>query len=369
MNFKNSIRIAERICRQIRHDKRTMLILFITPIVVILIFGYSFRGQVTDVRVMVVNRDGGFGVENLADKIMRNLDTETLTLEYSKDDAEARESVENANVWAIIIFPSNFTRSILTSRAKNALVSLVLDGSNPVVAAAVVNTVNTSLMKTSEETGVKAPFGVSKSYVYGGENTKYIDFFAPGIICTITMMLSLILVIVSFVRERTTGTLNRLFASPITEGEIVVGYALAFSFITLVQAFILLVVAVLIFGVSVQGNIFLAFGIIVLFALGCQGLGMTLSAVARNEFQAVQFVPLLITPSMLLAGVFWPLEAIPSVIRRISYVIPLTYAADALRSVTVRGWGPGDILVNLVVLSLLAIITMCSSFLIMAKKR
>lgn len=369
MNLKNSIKIAERICRQIRHDRRTMLVLFVTPIIVILIFGYSFRGQVTDVEVIVVNHDKGFLAENLANRIIRNLDTETFVLEYFEDDTEARESIEDGNVWAIIIFPSNFTRSVLTDGTENAVISLVLDGSNPVVAAAVVTTVNTGIIKTREETGFKVPFGMNKTYAYGGENIKFIDFFAPGIICTITMILSLVLVIVSFVRERTTGTLNRLFASPITEGEIVVGYALAFTFISFVQAFILLAVAVFIFGVSIQGSIILAFVVIVLFALGCQGLGMTLSVVARNEFQAVQFVPLLITPSMLLAGVFWPLEAIPPAIRHISYLIPLTYAADALRSVTVRGWGPGDILVNLTILSLLAIITMCSSFLVMAKKR
>ena len=80
------------------------------------------------------------------------------------------------------------------------------------------------------------------------------------------------------------------------------------------------------------------------------GLGMMLSSAARNELQAVQTIPLILFPSILLTGVFFPLEAIPGGLRVFSYLVPLTYASDALRSVMLRGWGVGEIWVQIVVL-------------------
>jgi len=370
VNLKNSIIIAKRICKQIRHDKRTMAMLIITPLVIMFIFGYSFGGELTGVKVIVVNYDEGFGGENLAEKIIENLDTKVLALEYSHDEVGARESVEKGKVWAAIIFPSNFTRNILIGHAENISgVHIILDGSDPTVATGVIKAVNNALTATIEEKGWKAPISTNLEYVYGGEDVEFIDFFAPGVICMVAMMLSLVLTIISFVRERTTGTLDRLFALPITESEIVVGYALAFTLVSFIQALILFGVAILVFDILVRGNIFLAFFIIVLSALGFQGLGIMLSAAAKTEFQAVQFIPMLIIPSILLAGIFWPLEAIPSFIRPISYAIPLTYAVDALRSVTIRGWGPEQILMDLIILALFVITTLLLSFLIMRRKK
>jgi ABC-2 type transport system permease protein len=127
-------------------------------------------------------------------------------------------------------------------------------------------------------------------------------------------------------------------------------------------------VAILIFNISVHGSILLTFSIIVLSAIGFQGLGILLSTAAKTEFQAVQFVPLLFMPSILLAGVLWPLEAIPSFIRPISFVIPLKYIADALRSVMIRGWGVERLLLNLTILLAFAIGTVAASIMLMKRR-
>jgi ABC-2 type transport system permease protein len=385
-----------------------MVMIIITPLIVMLIFGYSYGGKVTDVKVILVNHDERVGNLSLAEKIIGNLDRETLVLENSSDEEGAKELVKNGRAWAVIIFPQNFTKCITTGKVANrSNVHIFLDGSDPTVASAVIKAVNNASSATMKELNASAkmreeimkemsravgnasakmreeinastatmevgwstPISVDVEYAYGGENVKYIDFFAPSIICTVAMALSLMLTIVSFVRERTFGTLDRLLASPFTEGEIVTGYALAFALVSLVQAIILLGVATLTFGISIHGDIFLALGIVVLTSLGFQGLGVMLSVAAKTEFQAAQFMPIVFLPSILLAGVFWPLEAIPSSIRPISYAIPLTYAAKALRSVAVRGWGPERILTELMVLSLFAIMMMFISFLMMKRRR
>jgi ABC-2 type transport system permease protein len=134
------------------------------------------------------------------------------------------------------------------------------------------------------------------------------------------------------------------------ESEIVIGYAIAFSIIGMLQTIVLLTIGVLVFNIMIVGNIFLAFLVIALLAVVSLSLGILLSSLARREAQAIQFFPLIVLPTFLLAGIFWPVEAIPSWLRPFSYIIPPSYAVDAIRSVMLRGWGAGGIWVDLVAL-------------------
>jgi len=164
------------------------------------------------------------------------------------------------------------------------------------------------------------------------------------------MMVTFMLSIISFVHERSAATLDRLLSTPVTEGEIVAGYALAFGLVGLIQSIVIIAAAVLIFQIVVEGSVLLALGVVFIFGVGTQGLGFLLSSLAKNEFQAIQFFPIILFPSILLSGVFWPIEAVPELIRPVSSFVPLTYAVDGLRSVMIRGWGPGQIWGDLVVL-------------------
>jgi ABC-2 type transport system permease protein len=163
-------------------------------------------------------------------------------------------------------------------------------------------------------------------------------------------LLTTLLTLLSFVGERTSGTLERLRASPIRESEIVVGYAIAFGVIGMLQASLLLVIATLVFDITIVGNPFLAYFIIALLAVVSVSLGILLSSAAKREAQAVQFIPLIILPTFLLAGIFWPVEAIPSWLRPLSYAIPPSYAVEGMRSVMLRGWGFSGIWIEVVAL-------------------
>ena len=199
-----------------------------------------------------------------------------------------------------------------------------------------------------------APIGGAMEFfktinVYG-EEAEFVDFFAPGIMVLAVTMITVILTIISFVRERNAGTLSRIFSSPMTPGELVAGYAAAFGMIAALQSAELLVLGVLLFNVHVQGSLFLVLGLIILLAVGIEGLGILLSTLATNEFQAIQFIPLVIVPTLILSGIFWPIESMPTFFRPLSAVLPTTYAVDALRSVMVRGWGVTWVLPQIVIL-------------------
>ncbi len=254
-------------------------------------------------------------------------------------------------------------------------VEIYLDGSNPTMVAAIIKEVTKSIQTTLKElsatlniTQAEMPIAIEQVYAYGGGETRFIDYFAPGVVSFAIMMVTTMITIILFVNERRNGTLQRLLVSPASESEIVVGYALAFAVIGVIQSIVVLVAAILFFGITIVGNIFLALFVILLLAFGHQGLGILLSAGAKNELQAIQFIPLILFPSILLAGLFWPIESIPSYLQPLSYLIPLRYGIDAERSIMLRGWGVGEIWVDIGILVLFAVLTLSASVLLLKRK-
>jgi ABC-2 type transport system permease protein len=272
------------------------------------------------------------------------------------------------------VFPADFTADMNTfspgssTEAEAARVTVFLDGSNFNIVQTVTAAVGSALTKVMvDDLGVVQPVNVVPDMVYG-EGRDFLDTFAPGVISLAVMMVTFMISIISFIHERTTGTLSRLLSTPVTESEVVLGYALAFGLVGLIQSAVVLATALLLFGVQVEGSMALVLLTVFLLGVGMQGLGFLLSANARTEFQAVQFIPIVLFPSILLSGVFWPLESVPEMLRPISYLLPLTYAVDGVRSVMVRGWGLGEIWPDLLVLVLFAMATLALSIALMRRR-
>jgi ABC-2 type transport system permease protein len=175
--------------------------------------------------------------------------------------------------------------------------------------------------------------------LYGDDELDTLDLFGGPFIGLLIFFLVYVVTSVSFLRERSLGTLERLMASPLRRTEIVVGYMLGFTLVALVQAAEVLGFGLLVLNLYNAGSVLLLFGIEVLLALGAVNLGIFLSTFARNEFQAVQFIPLVVVPQVLLSGLLVPVSSEPDWLQWISNVLPLTYAVDALRNVMLRGRG------------------------------
>jgi ABC-2 type transport system permease protein len=392
MTLRRTLAFTKRSLLQFRHDRRTFAFILVMPLLMILIFGYTFGGDVKGVKIALINQDEGMqpiaipgnpfpqGLF-LAQNITTSIDTTTLSLQESTDPVEARTQVDDGALWAAIIFPQNFSKDFFTSLSHPGSfapphIEVYLDGSNPTIAGTVLRTVSDAIQETMKTFAAKlnlsqtnVSLAVDPVYAYGGGNTRFIDYFAPGVICFAIMMVTTMITIILFVNERRTGTLQRLLVSPAKEHEIVIGYSLAFATIGLLQSVVVLTAALLFFNISIVGNIFLALLVVMLIALGHQGLGILLSAGARNELQAIQFVPLILFPSILLAGLFWPIESIPSYLQPLSYVIPLRYGIDAERSIMLRGWGIGQVWIDIVILVAFAMLTITGSVLLLKRKK
>ena len=361
MKASRAFAVTKRVLRDLKNDRRQLALIFIAPLLVISIFGVAFTGSVKDVRVVVVNGDTAVGNSSLSDKIISNFDTSVLNVAYANSESDAVGQVQNGSASAAIVFPSHFTQSVVarasgqTSVAPaNTTITLLADKSNPNVSDPIIAAVNTAVAQTIQGLGRQAPVSVDSSNAVYGANAQFIDFFAPGIICIAVWQLTTLLTLISFVGERTSGTLSRLLASPLKESELVAGYAVAFGIIGIAQSAVLLSAAVFLFHVTIVGDVLLAFGVIALLAIVSEGLGIMLSSFARREAQAIQFLPIVVLPAFLLSGVFWPIQAIPEWLRPVSYVLPTTYAVEAVRSVILRGWGLDKIYPDVIALLIFA---------------
>ena len=166
-------------------------------------------------------------------------------------------------------------------------------------------------------------------YVFAGQPATFERIGGPivGLFPCVTMFL---VTSIAMLRERTTGTLERLMSLPIAKLDLLAGYGLAFALLAAVQAAITAAVAFGLLGVNSLGPIWLVVAIAIANAVLGMALGLFLSAFAQTEFQAVQFMPAFIFPQILLAGLFVPREDMAAALEAVSYALPLTYAYDAL---------------------------------------
>jgi ABC-2 type transport system permease protein len=156
-------------------------------------------------------------------------------------------------------------------------------------------------------------------------------------IAYIGFFLIFLLTSVSFLRERTQGTMERLAASPVTRLELVLGYMLGFAFFSVLQAIVLLLFTIYALQVRYTGSLLSIFVVILALVMGAVTLGIFLSAYAKNELQAVQFIPIVILPQVVLSGLLWPVQDMPGWLQAIAHVMPLTYAINALTDIMIRG--------------------------------
>jgi ABC-2 type transport system permease protein len=338
MSLKRTFAITARLLAQFRHDRRTLAILFVTPLIVLGLFAILFRTDAPDPRLgMVVTDDAGLGTA-ISDALA---DADGVVVVDVDSSGEADALLRDGELDAYLVLPAEpDDEGVLRPE-------IVLEGTDQQVAAVVPAALQQAVLRAAAELAPPVPSGAPSAglprvepevrSLFGGDDLEAIDLLGGPFIGLIIFFLVYVVTSVSFLRERSMGTLERLMASPLRRTEIVIGYMLGFLFVALVQAAEVLAFSLLVLNLYNVGSVWLIFGIEVLLALGAVNLGIFLSTFARNEFQAVQFIPLVVVPQVLLSGLLVPVSSEPEWLQWISNALPLTYAVDALREVMLRG--------------------------------
>ena len=180
-----------------------------------------------------------------------------------------------------------------------------------------------------------------------------LDVVGPTLLGIFPLVVMFIITSVTMLRERLSGTLERLMTMPLRRGDVVVGYAVAFGLVAAVQAVVLVAFAVGVCGMSIAGPLWALILVGVLDAVLGTALGLAASALARTEFQAVQMMPAMILPQLVVCGLVMPRDQMPSVLEAASVVLPLTYGVDAMQTLAANTdvtaiWGDGGVIVGFI---------------------
>jgi ABC-2 type transport system permease protein len=329
MSGRRIVAITRRLLQQFRHDHRTLALMFGAPLVILALLGYLLRGGGNVPSMGVVNLDQG----PLGGAIERQLEGSSKVSASSMSQADADARLRSGEIAGYMLLPPDF--SAQAQRSRVVAPQIHLEGSQPNLSAAILQVASQSFTALAGEAGVR--FTPQVLYRYGGPSFDTLDYFGAAFIGLVVFFLVFVVTAVAFLRERGQGTLERLMASPLRRGEIVLGYMLGFTVLALIQAAEVLAFCLLVLHVHNSGNVALIFLLEALMAIFAVNLGIFLSMFARTEFQAVQFIPLVIVPQMLLSGIIFPVSTEPGPLQVVSNVLPLTYAVAGMRDIMIKG--------------------------------
>ncbi len=386
MNFSRITALSSRIIRQVFRDRRTLVLIFIVPVVIMTLL-YLVLTNTSSAHTLAIVSPSGARSERINTLITNLLPgKDKLNVVYIKAN-QVNDTLKNGNADAAVIFPPDFAQQVFTGQ--NPSVQIVLEGSDPNVANAMhdltesfthqlgiaISVLNAQLAQAGQGQalplvlGGSLPFTISDpQYLHGGPQFTFNDSIAPVFIGIFSFFFVFLLTSIAFLRERSQGTIERVMASPMTRTELVIGYILGFLLFGLVQSLMILLFVIYALRVHYSGNLSLIFLVTALLTIGSINLGIFLSAFAQNEFQIVQFIPLVFGIQIFLSGVFWPIDQLPAILRPISYILPLTYANEALRAVMLKGADLAEIARELIALLIFMVLMIILSALTMRRQ-
>lgn len=351
--------IVKRIANQFRRDKRTLALMFIAPLILITLINYLFDGDAVDPKVgmqgvsseMVAQlKDTDIKVKqyDAVSNVKNTIKSDNLDAFIKQDGADVQLTFENSDPGVSKQIQMKLQAALMAGQ-KDAMKQL--GESMQETAAKVQQSLAVVAKQYAAQTGQQLDIpkvnlqipdqqqlAISTDYIYGDADTTFFDTIGPIFIGFFVFFFVFLIAGISFLRERTTGTLERLMATPIKRWELETGYLLGFGIFALAQSIIVALYSIHVLDMVQMGSIWYVLLITLMLAMVALTLGILLSTFANNEFQIVQFIPIVIVPQVLFCGIF-PLEGMADWLQWIAHIMPLYYGADALTSIMVKGEG------------------------------
>ncbi|HEY3365381.1 MAG TPA: ABC transporter permease [Symbiobacteriaceae bacterium] len=336
---------------QVLRDKTTLRIIIIMPLLMMFMFGYVVSTDVKSVATAVALQDTGGPARELLAKFEQT-GYYTVT-QYVSSAAEVGQLIQSGAVKVGVVIPPDYSEKI--GKGQTAQVQVLIDGSDPIIARTALSTAEllgqisgseilTQKLQRASGGGlpVQTPIEV-RGRVWYNPNLDSVKFNLPGLVGAILQNLTIALVAGAMVRERERGTLEQLIVTPVRSAELMIGKMAPYVVISVVDVVMVLVVAIMLFGMRIEGSIFVLALNTFIFLMSSLGLGMLISTVATNQVQANQLSQMILLPSILLSGYMFPREAMPHALQIAGLAIPLTYFLQVLRGVILKGNGLADL--------------------------
>ena len=320
--------------KHIVRDKRTMLMLFGMPIVMMLLFGFAITNEVKNIRIVIVTSNSDYATQQVVDRLAAS--------EYFKitkvvaTPAAAEQTIRAQKADMAVVFAQEFA-------SRKSGYQLIIDGTDPNMAQQWTTYANAVI--TNSGTGI-----VNTKMLYNPQMKSSYNF-VPAIMGTLLMLVCAMMTSISIVREKEKGTMEVLLVSPIRPIMIVVAKVIPYLVLAFAILIVILLMSTFVLDVPIQGSLFSIFFVSTIYILLALSLGLLVSTIAKTQLMALLISAMvLMTPIIMLSGMMFPIESMPKILQYVSAVVPTRYYISAMRKLMIMGVGIEQIYYEVIVL-------------------
>ena len=332
---------------QLKRDRRFLIITILPPVLQLIILGYAANLDVKDLPLLICDMDNSSRSRQLISSYTNS--GYFKIADYIDDIRDVDRYLDNNKAAMALIIPVEFEDDLTAGRS--AQLSLIVDGAETNSASVGLNYASMIIGNYSQdiitERLIRSGQGVFKLQIIEPElriwynpDLKSRNFMVPGVLALLLMVVTIILTSLAIVKEKESGTIEQLIVTPIKPVQLIVGKLTPFFIIAIVDIILVLCVSYFWFRVPIKGNIFLLFGLCLIFLLNTLGIGLFVSTIAKNQQQAMMTaVFFFMMPMIFLSGFVFPIENMPILIQHITYLFPLRYFFVIIRGMFLKGLG------------------------------
>jgi ABC-2 type transport system permease protein len=338
---------------QVFRDPRMRIILFLPPMMQLIVFGYAANTDIRNIRLAVYDQDRSPESRELIERLSASGYFRIAHTANSPGDI--RRYIDAGRVSAAVQINYGFSREL--RRQLGTTIQVIVDGTDSNTASVVMSYIQRVVGEYSRylldkrlrsipdlPTSLKQPFfktgGIEiQSRAFFNPNLESRNFYVPGIIALLIMLVTLILTCMAIVREREIGTMEQIMVSPIRPFELILGKTIPFAVIGYIDVALVTIVGVFLFDVPIRGSIALLLFATTLYLLSSLGIGLFISTISRTQQQAMMTMFFFFVPAILLSGFIFPIANMPQWAQVLTYANPLRYFLVIIRGIFLRGNG------------------------------
>ncbi len=341
--------------RHIFRDRRTMLILLGMPIVQIILFGFAITTEVQNVRVAVLDPAKDASTQLITDKINAS---KYFDVEYMIDNASEIDALfQHDNIDLAIIFEERFDQNL--NHTGKAQIQLIADATDPNTVITEINYATSIIADVQQEmmatNSIPIQITPEIKMLYNPQMKSAYNF-VPGVMGLILMLICAMMTSISIVREKETGTMEILLVSPMKPIYIILSKAVPYFVVSCVNLMNILILSVFVLGVPIAGSLIWLLLVSFIFLMVCLSLGLLISTVAKTQVAAMLMSGMvLLMPVMLLSGMIYPVENMPTVLEWISNIVPARWYIASVKKLMIQGLDISYVFKELLILTSMAV--------------
>jgi len=338
---------------QALREPRMRVLLFVPPIVQLIVFGFAVNLDVDHARIAWMDMDRTPQSRSLRDRFTGSGRFDIVSAPASEEDVQ--RALDRGEAQAVVRILPGFARD--TARGRATEVQILIDGTNSNTASLVASYAgdiiaeySVDLMERQQRVKVltsspgspvnaATPEVTARSRVWFNPDLHSRNYFVPGVIANIIMIVTLMLTALSIVREKEIGTMEQLMVTPVRPIELMLGKTLPFALVGLLDVTLVTVAALLVFHIPLHGSFLLLLFCAVLFLMTSLGAGLFLSTISQTQQQAMMGSFFFSTPAFMLSGFAFPIRNMPVVVQYLTYLNPIRYFIEIVRGIFLKGAG------------------------------